>query len=332
MPEAAPLTETPPGEAPPGTTPDADIIAQLGEQPGAAPTDATKPVEKPAEKPPEPETPKESALLRSVQQKERRLEQARAADRQERQQWEQSFEDRLKRGIADGIKAQLGGTDPRALIKQLNDAGLKDQALADALLNKDAKTPEEIARAADERATRIERERQQEVAQRTREANETEYRAQLKALDEKGALPHLLDEWEPDEVVAQTYALVQEMMAESRATGRPIPKLDAKTMNERLLRVLDKRAKARQDSREARRKAKPGMDTGKAASQDATKAGANGSGHQGEKTGASATTTLGKGLGERPTVGTADAALLSDAEVIERANERLARGEKFTAR
>lgn len=326
MPEAevaAVAPATPPVDAP-VTIPDAEILAKMKDEPAVPNQDGSAPVEKPSEdkpKAPEPETPKEAALLRSIQQRERRLEQQRARDRDERAGWEKSFEERLKRGVEEGVRARLSA-DPRAIIKSLSDAGVKDDALASALLNKDAKSPEEFAREALQRAESIEKRQRDWDAARAREANEVEYRGQLKALDDKGALPHLLLEWTEPEVMQQTYALIQEMVDESRSSGRPIPAMDGRTMNERLLRILDKRAKVRQDLREERRKAKG------AAAAPAAATTTNGSGHQGQKTGASATTTttLGKALGERPSISPPDPLLMTDKEIVEAANARLRKG------
>jgi hypothetical protein len=296
---------------------DAAVLAALE----GKPADTTEQV--PAtEKAPEPETPKESALVRSIKLREQRL----VADRQrmadERRQWEASFEERINRRVAEATQAAL--RDPRAAIKALGAAGVADQAIADALLNKEGVTPAEQTKAALEAIEALKRERAQEQQAQTRRANESAYLETARNLDKAGKLPHLMMEYEEHELVPATYRLIEELKADCAARGVPVPAVK----DERFLEILDKRARMRQTAREERTKARS-ADTTKATD----KAGnGNGSGHQGGQAGASATTTLGRGLGERQTMATDDPVLMSREDTLARVNKQLSEGFAVKAR
>lgn len=310
---------------------DADVLAALesgkpgeaGAAPGAA-TPTTADPAKPAD--PKPETPKESALLRSLQKRERDLVAEKQALQARIAQAEAGIEQRIKDGIARALKEQFA--DPRAGVKALGALGMKDQDIADALLHKDAATPDEMARKAIAETEALRKQLADGEAARVRAQNEANYTATAKRMADAGELKHVFDEWDQAEILSETYKLLADLNAECRQANRPLPAVS----DERLLKALDKRAKAKQDSRAERQKAKTGAtDTTKAAGQpDPKAADTNGSGHQGGKTGASATTTLGKGLGERQTVTVPDPLLMSDEDIIANVNKKVSEG--FTVR
>jgi hypothetical protein len=158
-------------------------------------------------------------------------------------------------------------------------------------------------------------------------AGEQAFLAVGKGLGDK--LTAIRDEWTDPEILEQAYRFGAELQAHCKAQGIPVPNVS----DERVWRILDKRAKARQDLRAERQKAKQAAtDDVKAATQVAPKAAANGSGHQGETTGAPATTTLGRALGERQSVATKDPVLQSDDDVKAQVEEMLRKGHDIKAR
>jgi hypothetical protein len=326
MPDALVVQDTGPAPAAPEVPvgpDDAAVLAALEGKPAEA---APPPPEAPAkEKTPEPETPKESALVRSIKLREQRLVADRNRMAEEQRRWEQSFEERVQRKVAEATRAALA--DPRAAVKALGAAGVADQAIADALLHKDGATPQEIALAAQQEIAKLRQERAEEQQQATRARVEGEYLATADKLDAAGKLPHLLLEYERHELVPATHALIAELQQDCQRRGVPVPQVT----DERFLQILDKRAKLRQDARQERIKGR-GADSTKAAAQADTKAGTNGSGHRGGQTGASATTTLGKGLGERQTMATDDPVLASREDILARVNKAVSEGVSIKAR
>jgi hypothetical protein len=322
MTQPANLVPTPAAPEVPVGPDDAAIIAAVeGKSPPPADMPTTAP-DAPKAQAPEPETPRESAVLRHVQQRERRLQAERERDKEDRASWEASFEQRLTARVEAALKERMG--DPRAMIKALNAANIEDNAIAEALISKDKQSPEEIARAALQEAKALRDELAKRDAGTSRTQAEASFRSTAKQMDEGGQLPHLFVRWDEARVLQEAYRLVADIRAEASAKGVPVP---AKISDDRLiLRLLDKRAKTEQDAEDGRRKARAPAATEKPASQDATKAGGNGSGNQGATPGASATTTLGKSLGERPTVAAPDTVLMSDAEILEIASKRVAEG------
>lgn len=322
MPDAVVVQDTPAAPEVPVGPDDAAVLAALegkpGE-PGAAPPAGETP------KPPEPETPKESALVRSIKLREQRLVADRNRMAEEQRRWEQSFEERVQRKVAEATRAALA--DPRAAVKALGAAGVADQAIADALLHKDGATPEERAANAEKAVEAFRQERVREQQAATRAKVESEYLATADKLDAAGRLPHLLLEYERHELVPATHALIAELQQDCQRRGVPVPQVS----DERFLQILDKRAKLRQDARQERIKGR-GADTTKAAAQADPKAGTNGSGHQGGQTGASATTTLGKGLGERQTMAADDPVLMSREDILSRVNKAVSEGVSIKAR
>lgn len=300
---------TPTPEAPAQVAPaDADIIAQLDGAPqnGTANPPAPTP-EKAAE--PEPSTPRESAFQRSLQKRERDLVASRQKDREERTAWEASFEQRVRQRVEEELGKVLA--DQRAIEQ-------KQKTPEEQAAEREAKLREEIR-------AELRQELGQRDATASRAAAVQAYKSTADEMVAKGELENLFLEYEWPEVLEQTDRLVLQLRDECKQRGEQLPKgnIDAK-----LLRLLDKRAKAKQDSRTERQKARqaPKQDDGKAAPQGDTKAGANGSGHQGAKAGASATTTLGKGLGERVAMPSPGTDILSDEEVLERALESVSKG------
>ena len=308
---------TPPANAVPPPAPeapvsptDAEIVAEFDK---GKPTEAEKPTEgtpAPVEAP-RPETPKESALLRSIAKREREL----VAERQQlsarTQQQEATIEARIQAGVERALKERFA--DPRAAVKALGALGMKDQDIADGLLHKDAATPDEMARRALEESAALKKQLADRDARETKTRLETEYLSTAKRMGDAGELKHARLEWTEPEMVQETYRIIAELGEECRIKGIPVPQVQ----DERFLRLLDKRAKLRQDARKAREAggATPGSE-------------ANGGGHQGGQTGAAATstTTLGKGLGERTSVSPPDPLTMSRDEVISEALKKVSAG------
>ena len=330
--EAAPTAA--PAEAPPPapeTLPgDQDILAAL-EKPAdkgdAKPEpEAKKEPTKGTELAKAPETPKESAVLRSIKNRERELQAKQQAFAVAQQQATAQTQAAIEAGIQKAIKERFA--DPRVAVKTLNDLGLTPQQIAEALVNKDKPSAEEVARQALEEARRLREELASKDTRTRSQADESDFLAEAKSL--AAQLPHLFEEYDEREILGVAYEFARELAAECKAKGEPVPNVS----NARVLRALDRRAKARQDRRAERVKAKNPADTdqAKATAQADPKAAKNGSGHQGAKTGTTATTTLGKDLGERQSVAVSDPVLMSKEDILASVQRQIAEGVNIKAR
>lgn len=326
MPDTAPAVAPPVVEAPPAAPDlptDADLVAAIE---GKAPPKVEEPKAPEPKKPEEPPKPKETAVLRSIQKREAALQTERAAFQAQVQAAQANQQQAIDAGIAKALKERFA--DPRVAVKTLKDLGLLPQQIAEALVKPDAPSADELARQALSEAQAIKKGLETEAQQRASKANEDTFVSTAKAMADK--LPHLFDEWTAPEILAEAYKFGAELQAECKRMGKPVPDVS----DDRVLRALDKRAKARQDLRAERAKAKAAAqeDVTKAAAGAAPQAATNGSGQQGKPTGAPATTTLGKGLSERQSVAVDDPVLMSDEDIVKRAEEQIAKGLNIKAR
>lgn len=277
--------------------------------PGQPPTGGaeTPPGETPA---PAADASRESALVRANRQKERELVQRGQELAARERAMGQSVDQRVERAVAERMAKFKG--DPIAALREL---GFDDQTIASRLLNQGKQTPDELAKQALDATNKLREEQAQRAQSETRAQAERAFGDEATKDD---VYPHLNAEWTRQEAVREAH----EVVANLRAKG-----IDpAQYSLADIAKFLDQRAKARAGRREkllAERSKKE-------APQGDTKAGGNGGSDQGNRSGQTATTTIGKGLAGRETVSAKPGYLMSDAELAAKVDEEV-RNRRATA-
>ena len=312
-PATAPTTEVtaPPATEEGNTLPDDNAIVEALEKGGTVEPAKDKAEPAKAKETPkkEPDKPKESAVLRSIQKREQDLVRDRANLAAEKQALQASITQQIQAGVQEALKKQFG--DPREAVKNLKAMGLLPNQIAQALVNPEAPTTEELAKQALQEARDLKTKLENEAKARSSSSNEQEFLTEARKFKDQFKELHI--EWTEPEILTEAYRLAAELRAECEAAGKPLPNVS----NESVLRVLNKRAQARMARREEILKAKE--EPAKAKEEPAKKNGVS-------------TTTLGKNLGERQSIVTTDPVLMSNDDIIKQVEKQIAEGVNIKAR
>lgn len=231
-----------PDDIAPQTDPTANSAPDVGQPPAEPPVGEQTPApgaeSAAGEKPPE--TPQESAVTRALRARERDFIQKQLNWKRDREQAERDFDERVKKAVAEAVNKELSAfdEDPVGFSKK---RGVDENKLAGRLLNQGKKTAEEVAAEAIARAERLEKQvRDKEQAEAKRSAERTF----LEHIDKNGAkYPHIADEWEPHEVIEQTYRVIARLQQKGITDYT----------DDELAEYLDGQAKSRQARREERK-------------------------------------------------------------------------------